>query len=439
MSAIAPVKSEIKSEAPAFWLVVSALLYAALTWPVLFCGITGPGGPAHDETNYHLPVVHQFLGQWPHPDLSDYPSALAPGYYLLLVGLAKALGGDTHLFRFVTGLFVIGSVLFLQVFLPRKISAVRAFVIALPLMVLPIALRSGMWFLTDFPAFFFIVLGLGAAIMAPGNRKWSVVAILCIAISLSFRQLSLWIVPPIAYALWQRNRQTPLGTVEALACVLSAMLPLWWMMSLWGGMTTPTFQVRYQKPNPASITMALAYVGCITPFFIAANPAMLKGILSRKVGVTTSLVIGLIPALAWPTSYSLNEGRSGGPLWEIARHLPTVGERSLFFLPLCIAGVLGLFIMRRGARLCGDLVRANALIFALLSMMLLHGTIHEAYERYYQPAIMLICGWLFALTIPDRRSESRVTMMPILLLAFGFFVLSLISEYYTLFRVHPLD
>ena len=37
-------KSGANARNRVLWLVVTALLYAALTWPVILSGITGPGG-----------------------------------------------------------------------------------------------------------------------------------------------------------------------------------------------------------------------------------------------------------------------------------------------------------------------------------------------------------------------------------------------------------
>ncbi|HMZ51649.1 MAG TPA: hypothetical protein PK988_05240 [Candidatus Sumerlaeota bacterium] len=429
-------KSGANARNRVLWLVVTALLYAALTWPVILSGITGPGGPARDETNYHLPVLRQFLSQWPHPELGDYPSALAPGYYLFLAGIGQTLGDGLHFFRLVTGLFALGSVLLLQAFVPSRVSAAHAFVIALPLMALPITLRSGMWLLTDFPAFFLITLGLGLAMTSAGKIRQLAAAAIAIFCAIYFRQISAWAIAPVAVAVLQSRDNLKLRIALMVMLVLLPAAILVKFHQLWGGLTPPAFQTRYQRPNPAAIMMVLSYLGIVTPFFIAASPSLVRRVRWNSPAVVACATVGLIASVAWPTAYNLTEGRSGGPLWSIAQRLPSLAGRSIMFPPLAIMGAVGLFALWNGAR--SQRPRATMLVVALVAMMAAHATIHEAYERYYQPPIMLLCAWLFSLAA-DEKDESRMGILPIAVLAAGFFALSFVTEYYTLFRPHPLD
>ncbi|MEO8377427.1 MAG: hypothetical protein ABI579_07125 [Candidatus Sumerlaeota bacterium] len=438
MSAVAPAKPASITRDRNFWLIVIAALYAALTWPVLLSGIVGPGGPAHDETNYHAVVMKQFLAQWPHPNIADYHSALAPGYYLFLAGVAQIFGDDIRLFRFITGLFAIGSVLLMQRFMTSEVAKPRnRFLITLPLLVLPITLRSGMWLVTDFPAFFFIVIAIIATLKGFHDWRNALVATLAVLTAIFCRQISAWVILPIIISLWNLKGRNRIAYAWMGAITILPGLLLLWLYQKWGGLTPPDLQTRYQHPNLCALTMTLSYLGIVTPFFIAANPEILKRLAGNWHVLALCAGAGLLTSIAWATDYNFEEGRWGGPLWSLAQHLPVMTHRSILFPPLAALGAAGLFVLWRGVMIA----RANAtlLVVALLSMVIAQCTTHLAFERYYQPTIMLVCGWLFSWTLEPTESKSQIRPLPLILLAAGFFALSLVSEYYTLFRMHPLD
>jgi hypothetical protein len=435
-------------------LLILAVLYVLLTWPVVLSGLVGPEGPANDEVAYHRPTVEQFARQFPLIDISDYPSALAPGYYLFLCSLVKGFGAEIHFLRLVSGLFVLGSILLACHFAARHANSRMAFFLVLPLLALPISLRSGMWLLADFPAFFFVVLALGMVAMERPGPGHFLIAVLAAALAVLFRQIHLWVVGIVVLSILARTplrallpraiRPSAAGTswLYLPVAVLAAAIPLMLLLGLyrvWGGLTPPSYQGRHAGINPATLSVALALLGLWGPFFVTLPGGIGVHFKRKPFTFVLAALAGILLTLLCPTSYSMEEGRWGGPIWTAASVLPVIAERSILFPPLAGLGAALVWFLWSRAAERGRPWQAGLLVISLIAVAVAHAGSRLAFQRYLDPPILLLLGWLTCLGLRTGRQEGMSTWpLGPLVLAGLLFALSLLTEYYTIFRIHPL-
>lgn len=425
-------------------MLLIAGVYLLLTWPVVLSGIVGPQGPANDEVSYHWPTIEQFTAQFPRVDVTDYPSASAPGYYLLQSFLQSFVWHDVRLARLLSGLITLATILVVYWFAASVSPPRRALISVLPLLFLPIAIRSGHWVLADFPGLLLAFVAIGFCVFGKASPGRMLLVILFSGLLAFTRQIHLWVlVPCVAVMLmgipWGRGGESDGRSwlylpVAVITCAVPLLI-LILLVRVWGGMVPPRFQQRHGMTwNPAAITVALALVGVLGVFFLT-----MVGDVRRFVGrgdrsVWLAAVIGALTGLLWPTSFDMGAGRWGGPIWTLAQHLPSVGERSLLFPPLAAVGAVVLLILKRAAEEAGNGREAGLLILAFVSMTLAHAASPFAFQRYFEPVILALLAWMASLCAGPVAGWWKGPA----LLAGLQFILSLLTEYMTLFRVHPL-
>ena len=189
--------------------------FAMRSSPSLFCGRffsrgrlpliwTGydRGRGAYDQNNFHLPAIHQFIRELPHPDLHDYPSATTPAYHLIVASIARALGTDDE-----RSLRLIGTIFTLALLATVGITASRAGIItgiiaALPIVTSLYVFGAGTWTLPDNLGWCMVMLAMMLAL----RRRidiWTFLgaAILIFAVAMT-RQVSIWIIAPMVVSAW---------------------------------------------------------------------------------------------------------------------------------------------------------------------------------------------------------------------------------------------
>ena len=135
-----------------------ALVWAAGLWLLVFAVsavviASGRGGPseASDQDKYHLVVIEHMAREWPAIDISDYPSATAPGYHALMAGVASAAPEGARLAIMRLANAAIGSAVPALFFftLARLVGPARAAPPALALACGPYVLGGAIYLTTD--------------------------------------------------------------------------------------------------------------------------------------------------------------------------------------------------------------------------------------------------------------------------------------------------
>ena len=90
----------------------------------------------------------------------------------------------------------------------------------------------------------------------------------------------------------------------------------------------------------------------------------------------------------------------GGWLWEAARRAPVVLDRSVLLSALAIAGSLVVATLARRAVDRGRTREMFLLVVALASWMAAQSANFQVWQRYFEPAIVILLSWLIALAPP---------------------------------------
>lgn len=397
--------------------------------------IRGGGLPraTDDEKTYHLPTIEQFARQWPRPDVSDYPSAATPGYYLALAPVRRFFSADVRRLRLVGLVFSVGLVATLVGAVGRRASPGIAEVLCLPFICSLYVISSGARLLPDNAGWW----GALAILLIALRRRvdmWTYVGGVVVLLALVLvRQIHLWAAAALVVAGWlgpereedvgreqgrdvgrasarrPRDRQeageircaeahptfipepvpahflVPPAVVR-LAWTAVAILPslavLVYFFHHWDGTLPPNPAVRRLNAgaNPAVPAMALAVFGTVGVFFAGFLLPHRATVRRAWPAVVAGAVVGTAAGLIVPTDYDMAAGRWSG-LWNLARHLPTVAHRS----PL-VAGLAAL----GGAMLAAwwaALPRRDGWVFvtAWVAFAAAHTATHEAFQRYYEP------------------------------------------------------
>ena len=98
-----------------------------------------------------------------------------------------------------------------------------------------------------------------------------------------------------------------------------------------------------------------------------------------------------------PRDTQLWKARAYGWLWEIVRRTPDVAERSLVIVVAAPAGAIGLLLLWRAAKRAGNGNAALVLLVALLGFMCAQTMNTMAWQRYFEPIVLIVLAWLGSL------------------------------------------
>jgi hypothetical protein len=413
--------------------------FFCLLWlPVLLSGAEGTP-EAYDGRMYHRPVIEAFARDLPRPNLASYESATAPAYHLLMavVWRATASSGAMHA---VNAAFGLGLVAALYVALRRPAGPWGAAALALPVACSPYTVGGTIWLTTDNAAMLCIVLALGGAVIggySPGkNLRLGLYA----ALATGVRQIHVWLAAPVGIVgllatclpgpimalvpRWIRDdpwldRGCDGSPRNLVAGVIAAAMPvamLGFLVWQWGGQLTPaTMSSDITKhaagANLASPAFALALVAALGIFFVPVMWEQVRRIRFGDIGVLATAGAGLIVALMFPTSHLIYV-RDFGWLWKIIEKLPSVAERSLVVTALAPLGALVLLMLYRGCVASGRRIPALILLLSLLGWLMAQTMNSMAWQRYFEPMILVGLSMLAALTRTARERVSPQSPMP---------------------------
>jgi len=358
-----------------------------------------------DETLFHLPTIERFAAQLPRPDLSDYASATTPLYHLLLAPLA-ALTGDALLpLRLATlalALALLGCAA--QLLARRALAPAWALsLLLLPLGLSPYFLGPAVRLSTDDAALLFVVASLWAldgARDATGRLRLGRLALAALAAAAAIltRQVHGWLVGLLVLlpllARGEELGRRALGLLLASLPVL-ALLPL---ALAWHGLTPPSFSEHEAGLNPEVLTTELAVLGGLG---LAHAPWLLPLHREHPLRSLAAAALGGAALLALhPQPWVEDDLRYGGSLWRLASHTPDLlGTTALFWL-LVPLGLLWL-----GAFLIDGLRRRDPLPASALVLFLVANVASaRAYQKYYEPFLLLLLAWIVSRAPPRGRA-----------------------------------
>lgn len=339
-----------------------------------------------DETLFHLPTVRAFAAGLPLPDLSDYPSATGPLYHLLLAPLAL-LSDELLPLRLATLALSAAMIALAGALLARStVAPIGGLALALaPLALSPYVIGPAVRLSTDNAALLWVVACLLVldGRPEPGGRRLLLAAALATAAVLT-RQVHGWLVLVLAVAAWRSGETLASGLPRLLLAALPAfgLAPL---VLLWGGLAPPSF-AEHQGGLPAHV--ALTELALIGAFSLAWAP-WLRGHL-RPGAALAGAGLPVLLILVDPMPFVEDPLRYGGSLWRLASRLPDLGGTNPAILLLAPWGGAALSGWLRRARRQGDRLAALALPAFLLANL----ASARAYQKYYEPFLLLVVAWI---------------------------------------------
>lgn len=389
---------------------VAAALFALLAWPLILSGYVRGRG-AHDQLNYHEQAIRTFAEQWPAIDYSDYLSATTPGYHTLLAAAARFLTDDRRALQLIASLFTI-ALIFLAA---RAVAPSRTrpggpstIALLLPLVASMPVFYAGVWLLPDNAGWLGVLAVWMLALRPRSDGRTLLGGAVLLAALVFVRQIHIWPLALLLTAAWlgptgagtrdfdfaqdlrdlftRPARRAGRALLALLAGVpaLAVLAYFWW---LWGGLTPPVFHERHVGGNPTAPAFVLAVFCMLSPFFL---PYVLEGLRLLWVRHTwllaLAVLVGLVAALAAPSTYSFYDGRYSG-LWNVARRLPAPGDRSVLISAMAVAGavlVAAWFVVL-------DRRDRWVMLAALVAFTAAQCASYQLWQRYNEPFVLL---WL---------------------------------------------
>lgn len=371
--------------------LVSGLGYAMCAVLILAVAASGHDGRmAFDETNYHLPTIVQFANGG---SLSDYPSATAPGYHLLMAVVSHGVGASTTVLRLFGALLTAALLFVLSAIWVQATRPAGAW-LALPAMTSLYVLPAGVWLLPDNLGWLTVAGVLWLSLLRQWDWRHVVGLSVLAALSVLVRQSNAWVVAPILVAItFGAGRQWPVGLRIAAAAVtvLPAMALVAIFVWLWGGLAPPSFQgVQGFSPlAPAWVLTlfsvnALFYGGLIARHFFDA-------VSSRGAWVTALAGggVGLLLSISTASTYDKGAGRWSG-LWHVVEVMPAPFGHSLFVMAgAMVGGALLAFWLY-----LADPARRLTLLAAICGFCAAQAANHSLLDRYYVGFVMILFSLL---------------------------------------------
>ncbi|MCK4871559.1 MAG: glycosyltransferase family 39 protein [Phycisphaerales bacterium] len=395
---------------------VVALVYIVLVGAVmaLTWGWTDrtPDWPiaSYDEKMYHRPVIEQFAQQWPAVDLRDYASATTPGYHLLAAAVWRHTNPATV--RVVSGLACVLAPLLLYGFVSRRLGPGPGALITCTVCLCNYVIGSAAFLTTDSFSLIFVIVALGAMLRAldGAGRRWLVIAAAAVIAVVLVRQIQVWLCGPLLVTAWlcrKHDRASlPIGMAGCAAAGAAVAYFLW----LWGGLTPPSFAAQHGGGwNFAAIPYILSLFGLLGICYIG----FLAPSRYDKSALLIGAAAGLVIALVFVTAPSEPAGRWAGVIWLAADKLPVIAGRSVVFIVLCPLGgaAVALWASRTWDR------GGGVLLLSLLAFTIAHTANAQAWQRYYEPFLLILCALLASRS--DVRRAWAMLGIAVLLIGLG--------------------
>lgn len=402
--------------------VALAVVFAAAVLPVVFFGADATSEAA-DEAVAHVPTIRQFASQLPAPDLSDYPSATAPGYHLLMAVPAR-MGASVTVLRVLGSIAGLALVLLVWRVAAAACGPVVAFALALPLACSTYLLSGCAWLTTDVLAVLLGSAGVAVAACSPPRPRTFLALAALFAAAVVVRQTGIALAGPILAAgilgsplgnsasnaeQWRgdapRSWRAP---VLALLALVPGALVLLALVRAWGGLTPPAYRSLHDRGlSPLAPAYGLALVGAWSvPLLLPLGAEVVRSVRRHALAVVTVVGFAVVGAAVPESSLSVEAGRWGGALWVAVGAFPTFASRSPVIVGAASVGALALAVLWVRAAEIGRGRHATVVLVGLLSVFAVQAGNSQVWQRYFDPAILVALCWLAALGIDRTRPHS---------------------------------
>lgn len=427
-----------------------------------------------DHDFHHIPVILSFAEMLPNVELSDYASATTPGMHLALAVFVRMAGvSDPRTTETLLQVCscVFGVLLIVTAFryALRVASPWTAFACVLPLASSPYVLGNAIWVMTDNLSLALIAITIGSTLFCEANGACALRSGVALVCSVFVRQVNIWVSGVALLGYWlqwnpvrrlffreesQAEGSGPAATVIFTIAMMSAVGIITCFVFLWGGLVPPMFQVGGSGMThaggfnygitPGSFALLGVYASpaivILTPFWIHDGRILRTMMIGLGVGLLTGLIFESVAGEEY--------GRMSGWLWLFASRTPTVLDRSCLVFAGSIvgggtAGVLfGLLISAERAR------TAWLLAGFAVSFLAAYTVNSWAFQRYFDPPILLGIGWCLAsletaARVPATRGSATEGLtradcnslgtVQIRLAAIGVFVMQAVFAAFTLY------
>lgn len=382
------------------------LVYAAVAAPILTGAL---GQKSIDHRLYHLPLVRAWAATWPRVDVTDYHSATGPLYHWLMAGVAQVTGPGAEP-ELATGLQLanaaFGAMLAVVAFAfaRRFLPTPMAFLGAATLAASPYVLGNSIWLMTDNLALALIACSVGLAAFGVPTARSTLGQGVAAACAVATRQISVWLVAPIAVGWLVRARRTPRSLVALAGAIALPCATLLAFVLLWKGLVPPQFRAFHTGGGLqlGTVGYALTIVGAYGALIALAAEDGVRWLSQRPRVVALAAATGCALALLGPTNVSLEAGRNGGWVWRTADLLPVLLDRSLFIVLGSGLGTVVLLALVVDARAKARMGEALVLLTAFLGYVAAHAANAQVFQRYFDPIVLLTLVWMASLAGPTR-------------------------------------
>ncbi|TVQ31197.1 MAG: hypothetical protein EA376_10005 [Phycisphaeraceae bacterium] len=436
-----------------------ALILLLLTAPVI---ISGRGGPseAHDQDQHHLLIIERMIEQWPRVDVVEYESATSPGYHFIMAAMATLFGGDMGIVRWANLLLSFGLLGAVFWTMRRFVAPWLALLLTAPLLFNPYQLGAAMYATTDNAALFFVALALGGAAMAPWTPGRGLLLGLWATMAMLMRQIHVWVAAPVGLAgllasplarwapAWlQRHVSLRPAWANLAVGVVAGVVPLAILgvfIWLWGGLLPPIYRDMHGGGiNPATFAFALSLAGVFGIFHLPLVWNRLAGTRFWTRLTIAGAAVGLLAATLVPTAVTRTDSareafRAYGYFWRVVGRFPEFADRSLLILVMAPVGAVIVALLHRAAAQAGRSSQSAIILLGLLGWLCAQSFNSMAWQRYFEPLILIGLAWLAALgcaPMTDRRRRLAL-LGPAALAAWGLFA-TCISLYRAVILYEP--
>ncbi|MEE2971915.1 MAG: hypothetical protein VX672_02220, partial [Planctomycetota bacterium] len=330
----------------------------------------------------------------------------------------------------------------------------------LPLSWSPYVLGNAIWVMTDNLSLALVTVSIGLAIFVRPSVGTAAISGVALVLAVLVRQINVWPTalawcvtmfgqPWVRRRLWFRDRldEAP-GAAAPFVLgggVMVAFLVLVVFVGLWGGLVPPTYQsdgdgVRHSGGlNLAVVPFASTLLGVYAiPALIVFLPMWREDPGIRRAarwGAGVALLLGL----ALPSTPGEELGRNGGWLWTLVDRLPVVGGRSVVLIAGSVLGGLtaGALV---GLSAAAGRSRAGWLLLGFAASFLAAYTANfQAFQRYFDPAVLLVLGWGLALAAGARTAAGPLGPARVAVAGLGMAIMQAVFAVATLYLAMGFD
>lgn len=380
------------------------LFFTVLCLPII--RHQGESNYTWDESQYYLPAIRLMNSDWPRLDVVRHSlSATSPGYLYCLAGVSHVVGTERSAMRWTNFVVSAGVLVVLWLAWPAGTADTVRLSALLPLAASNFFVKSSSFVVTDNAALLAVAATLVLMQHARSRTGWVATAGTA-ACAVFFRQINLWLCAP--FLLLGLLKRRPLIWTTALP----SLAVVGWLFFAWGGLVPPAWRSVHEADLAFSaVAYQLSVLGGLGLFFYAASaPAWRAELRSRW--VLGGAALGLVAATVGATAPSMEAGRWGGYLWNVAGVLPAVGDRSVLFLVSApLGGVLLALCTQRLWRETGS--QAALLWLGGVGAFMVTGIFNrQVFHRYYEPTLLvLLIVWLGLLSANTRLRRGPLVFL----------------------------